>query len=321
MLKLAHHITTTVRSITQATPRIRLFELADPDDWDLPAFKPGAHIDVRLANAMVRSYSLCGDAAEANRYRIAVLREPTGRGGSVFMHDHLREGDILPVSLPRNRFPLAPDAARLTMIAGGIGITPFLPMMHALRRDQRAFALHFCVRSVGEAPFLEHLNRLCPPGSLHLYFSRQAGVSKLDLRHLLRDRTPDEHVYCCGPARLIDAVLNLTQDRDPNTVHVERFGASDRPAHANDGRELIVELYRSGREIRVLPQETILQALRSADVAIDSSCEAGVCTSCKVRYLAGSPVHRDLVLTTEDRRQFMLPCVSGCADSRLVLDL
>jgi ferredoxin-NADP reductase len=321
MLKLAHHITTVVRTIIQAAPRIRQYELADPDDWELPGFTAGAHIDVRLANGMVRTYSLCGDAAESNRYRIAVLREPSGRGGSDFVHDQLREGDLLPVSLPRNHFPLAPDALRHTMIAGGIGITPFLPMINALRRDHRAFALHYCVRTIEEAAFVAQLHRCCPPGSLHLYCSRQPKATKLDLAVLLGGPPDGEHVYCCGPSRLIDAVWSLSRDRDPNTVHIERFGAIDRGMPAGHGRELIVELRRSGREIRVWPQETILQALRNADVPIDSSCEAGVCTSCKVRYLAGAPVHRDLVLTAEDRRQFMLPCVSGCADSRLILDL
>ena len=321
MRKLAHHITTVVRSIIQETPRIRQFELADPDDWELPSFTPGAHIDVRLSNGMVRTYSLCGDPAEANRYRIAVLREANGRGGSNFIHDHLGEGDVLPVSLPRNHFPLVSDVARLTMIAGGIGITPFLPMIDALRGDNRAFVLHYCVQTAGEAAFIERLQRRCPPESLHLYCSRQPQATKLDLAVLLGGPRTGEHVYCCGPARLIDAVSNLTRDRDPTTVHIERFGGTERAVPAANERELIVELRRSGRKIPVRPQETILQALRNADVPIDSSCEAGVCRSCQVRYLAGAPVHRDLVLSPEDRRQFMLPCVSGCADSRLILDL
>jgi ferredoxin-NADP reductase len=321
MLKLAHHITTVVRSIKRLTPRIRLIELADPDNWELPAFTAGAHVDVRLANGMVRSYSLCGDADDVKRYYIAVLREPCGRGGSAFVHDHLLEGDVLPVSLPRNRFFLRSDAERLLIIAGGIGITPFLPMMSALRRDKRSFSLHYSARTTGEAAFLEHLNRSCPPGSVHLYFSRQTDASKMDLPYLLRSKNPGEYVYCCGPARLIDAVLSLTRDRDPEMVHVERFGANVHQVRAHHGRELVLELQRSGREICVLPEETILQALRNANVSIDSSCEAGVCTSCKVRYLGGSPVHRDLVLSAEERRQFMLPCVSGCADSRLILDL
>src|SRR6202034_2300477 len=173
-------------------------------------FTPGAHIDVHLSNGMVRTYSLCGDAAEVNRYRVAVLREPSGRGGSDFIHDQLREGDILPVSLPRNHFPLVPDAARLTMIAGGIGVTPFLPMIDALRRDHRAFTLHYCVRTADEAAFIEQLQRGCPPESLHLYFSRQSEATKLDLAGLLGGPPAGEHLYCCGPARLIDAVSSLT---------------------------------------------------------------------------------------------------------------
>jgi ferredoxin-NADP reductase len=317
-LKLHHHVTTVVRSMHRETERITAYELADPDDWDLPPFTPGAHLDVRLANQLVRTYSLCGDPSERNRYHIAVQREEQGRGGSRELHRQLKIGAILPVSLPRNHFPLATGASRHVMIAGGIGITPFLPMMSELRRRGERYILHYGAKTPDAMAFRDRLAHGASDDPIHLYYSRSADGRRLSLAQILQSIEVGEHVYCCGPSGLVAEVLERTSGRDPDTVHIERFGPGPRIA-AEQG--LTVELQRGARRVEVPPGETILEALRNAGVAIDSSCEAGVCMSCKVRYLAGTPIHRDLVLSAEERRQFMLPCVSGCSSQHLVLDL
>jgi ferredoxin-NADP reductase len=317
VLNLHHHVTTVVRSMHRETERITAYELADPDDWDLPPFTPGAHLDVRLGNQLVRTYSLCGDPAQRNRYHIAVQREEQGRGGSVVLHRELNIGSIVPVSLPRNHFPLASGASRHVMIAGGIGITPFLSMMSELRRRGERFILHYCAKTPETMAFRESLARGADDDAIHLYY-RSAEGRGLSVTQILHSIEVGEHVYCCGPSSLVTEVLERTSGRDPTTVHIERFGAGPRIAAQ---RGLTVELQRSARRVEVPPGETILESLRNAGVAIDSSCEAGVCTSCKVRYLGGTPIHRDLVLSAEQRREFMLPCVSGCSSPHLVLDL
>lgn len=318
MPKLHHHVTTIVRRIERQTDRVIHYELADPDDWDLPPFTPGAHLDVRLANGMVRQYSLCGDPAIRNRYHIAVQAEAQGRGGSLALQAQLAVGSILPVSLPRNHFPLAPDARHHVLIAGGIGITPFLSMLHALNRRGANFELHYCTRTPEETAFRALLAPLVARGVVRLYHDRTAPANPLDLAALLSRPVAAEHVYCCGPAGLIAAVLEATKDRDPDTVHIEQFGGTPRAA---GGPAYTLELARSGGTVQVPSNQTMLEALRGAGVEVPSSCEAGVCAVCKTRWLAGAPVHRDLIMKPAERAEYLMPCVSGCAGGTLVLDL
>ncbi len=162
MFQLNHHVTTVVRRITPETDRVRVYELSDPDDWDLPPFTPGAHIDVHLPNQMVRQYSLTGSPDDRKHYAIAVQLEPRGRGGSASMHRDVNLGDILPVSLPRNNFPLAVNAEHHLFIAGGIGITPFVPMIEALVHAKASFELHYCTREPGMTPFKGRLDAISP---------------------------------------------------------------------------------------------------------------------------------------------------------------
>jgi ferredoxin-NADP reductase len=319
LLKLAHHITTVVRSVRRETDRITVYELADPDGWELPPFTPGAHLDVRLPSGTVRTYSLCGDCVQSDRFWVAIQREDCTRGGSQELHRWLQVGTIVPVSLPRNHFPLAASAPHSVMIAGGIGITPFLSMIASLWRSGGRFTLHYCARTPAEMAFRDFLREAPYRDWVRFYFSRVASSPRLDVAQIVADASEQEPIYCCGPRSLVDEVLERTSGRAPDRVRVERFGAAGRPAIS--GESLTVALERSGRLVQVIAGETILEALRKADVDIDSSCEAGVCTSCKVRYLEGVPIHRDLVLSADQRRQFMLPCVSGCSSSRLVLDL
>ncbi|MFV3077996.1 PDR/VanB family oxidoreductase [Niveispirillum fermenti] len=318
ILKLHHHVTTVVRSMERETDRVIHYELADPDDWELPPFTPGAHIDVRLENGMVRQYSLCGNPAIRNRYHIAVQAEPQGRGGSLALQAQLRVGSVLPVSLPRNHFPLDPDAKHHVLIAGGIGITPFLSMLHTLNRQGANFELHYCARTPEETAFHRYLAPLAARGVVRFHHDRTVPANPLDVTGLLARPVAGEHVYCCGPGGLVAAVLEATKDRDPETVHIEQFGGKHRTA---GGTAYTLELSRSGQIIPVQPDQTMLEALRGAGVEVPSSCEAGVCAVCKTRWLAGAPVHRDLIMKPAERADHLMPCVSGCSGGTLVLDL
>jgi vanillate O-demethylase ferredoxin subunit len=204
------------------------------------------------------------------------------------------------------------------LIAGGIGITPFVPMIAELQRRGERCELHYCARSPQDAAFRRKLMESANADSVHMYYTRTGTPERLGIASVLGRLNPDDHVYCCGPASMVNELLERTRDRDPSTVHVERFGAQGR---RDTGPALILELERSARRVLVEAGETILEALRRAGVECDSSCEAGVCRSCSVRYLGGNPIHRDLVLSADERRKILLPCVSGCASDTLVLDL
>ena len=319
MLRRHHHVTLQVLTVQRETERVNSYELADPDDWPLPPFTAGGHIDVHLDCGLVRPYSLCGDPAAANRYRIAVQREEAGRGGSVALHAQLKPGAMVSVSLPRNHFPISPDARRHVMIAGGIGITPFLAMMDALDATDRSYELHYCARSPADMAARGRMMAATTRAGCDLYFTRGDEPRRLDVRRVMKRAAPGAHIYCCGPASLIAEVLECAPLRPEGSVHVESFGLKRRGVEGD--RAFVVELARSGGSIDVAPGQTIVEALREAGIAIDASCEAGACLVCKTRYLSGIPIHRDLVMKPEERRDYMTPCVSGCSSERLILDL
>ncbi len=326
------YVKLVVKCITQETECIQVFELADEDDWDLPPFTPGAHIDVHLPNGMIRQYSLCGDPIERTAYRLGVLREKAGRGGSACFCDEVAVGSQLNVSLPRNHFPLEPSARRHIFIAGGIGITPFLPMVEQLLRESEdrgsvnpggKFELHMCARSREVTPFHERLAQLADRGLVFFHYDGGEPARGLDVARLLADRVEGGHVYCCGPTSLMDAVATATAHWPAETVHFERFQA---PAGASSGAGVEhagfdVKLARSGRIVRIPPRRPILAVLREHGIEIESACDAGTCGSCRTKYLSGAVIHRDYVLKQNERSEYLMPCVSICASEQLVLDL
>ncbi|MCJ2048433.1 PDR/VanB family oxidoreductase [Methylobacterium sp. J-070] len=312
-------VTVTVVARRMLTARVVELELADPDGWDLPPFDAGAHVSVHLPEGKTRPYSLCGDPVISGRYRLAVLRQDDGRGGSAWIHEVVRVGDTLHVSLPRNNFPLAAEADHHLLIAGGIGLTPFLPMVDVLNRAGRAFHLHACAGSPEHMPYLRRLRELEAAGVATLHFDGGEPSAGLDVGGLLDGRGPDVHVYCCGPSSLMDAVRRATATWPEDRVHFERFQAE--PTVPAGSADATVELARSGLTIAVPAGQSIARALLRHGAEIDVSCEAGTCGSCRTRYLSGRVDHRDVVLSAAERRDYMTPCVSGCAGERLLLDL
>lgn len=299
------------------TEQICLFTLCDPGGAELPVVEAGAHVAVQTPSGAMRHYSLCGDPSDRRCYRLAIQREPNGRGGSRSMVDDVREGDLLPVGLPANGFALSDKARRFVFVAGGIGITPILSMLHALQQEGlRDFQLHYLSRTEAATPFLDLLRQPEFAGRVRCHWSEAAG--RLDLWPLFEKPVAGTHVYCCGPNALMDEVQDMTGHWASGTVHFERFGADTKP-HPQD-QPFQVHLQRSQRDVTVDAQQSILEALRLHDVRVPSSCESGTCGSCKVRYLAGEVEHRDLVLLDEEKADCVMVCVSR-AKGTLVLDL
>ncbi|NUP20326.1 MAG: oxidoreductase [Streptomyces sp.] len=287
--------------------------LRHPLGEQLPAWEPGAHIDVVLGPELERQYSLCGDPADRTAWRIAVLREPDGRGGSAHVHDQVGRGDKVRVRGPRNHFRLEP-AARYRFVAGGIGITPILPMLAAAEAAGAEWTLLYGGRTRRSMAFTEELGRYGD----RVTVAPQEEVGLLDLAPVL-DGVPDGTlVYCCGPGPLLDAV----EERCPaGVLRIERFQAKEQPV-GEDG-EFEVELARSGLTLTVAPGVSVLDTVRSAGVEVLYSCTEGTCGTCETDVLDGTPDHRDSVLTSEEQEsgETMMICVSRCRGKRLVLDL
>ena len=303
---------------TAGAEGVAVLDLRDPAGADLPAWEPGAHVDLRLPGGLVRQYSLCGDPADRSVWRVAVLREPEGRGGSSVVHAGLHEGTDVDVRGPRNHFELVP-APRYLFIAGGIGITPILPMLTAAGRAGADWELHYGGRSRRSMTFLEALedatgNRV----TLH----PQDEVGLLDLERLLGSPRPGTLVYCCGPEPLLQAVERHCAGWPSGSLHLERFAPKDVDEPVLPGA-FEVELAQSGRTLTVPPDRSILSVVEDAGIGVLSSCQEGTCGTCETPVLEGTVDHRDSLLTPEEQaaNDTMFICVSRAACPRLVLDL
>ncbi len=290
--------------------------LASPDGAELPEWSAGAHIDLLLPD-VVRQYSLCGDTRDRSTWRIGVLRDPASRGGSAYIHDQLHEGTTVRVRGPRNHFPLV-HSPRYVFIAGGIGITPLLPMIDAADTVGAHWELHYVGRTRASMGFLAELARY---GDRAIVRPRDE-QDRLDLDDLLGTPRPDTVVYCCGPERLLTAVESACGAWSPGSAHVERFAAkeTDEPA-ATAAFE--VECQRSGVTVTVPPDRSIYQAVEAAGIDVLGSCMEGVCGTCECDVIEGLPDHRDSVLSETEREsgETILICVSRARSERLVLDL
>ncbi|MDX3797488.1 PDR/VanB family oxidoreductase [Streptomyces sp. AK04-3B] len=308
-----HEVELIVERRESAADGVLALTLRHPLGEPLAAWEPGAHVDVVLGPGLERQYSLCGDPADRSAWRIAVLREPAGRGGSAHVHEEVRQGDKIRVRGPRNHFALRP-AARYRFIAGGIGITPVLPMLAAAEAAGAEWRLLYGGRTRESMAFTEELARY----GERVTVAPQDETGLLDLASVLDELPEDALVYCCGPGPLLDAV----EERCPaGALHVERFQAKERPAGTE--AEFEVELRQSGRTVTVAPDVSVLDAVRAAGVEVLFSCTEGTCGTCETDVLEGVPEHRDSVLTAEEREagETMMICVSRCRGRKLVLDL
>jgi len=291
--------------------------LEDAQGAALPVWTAGAHVDLHLGHGLVRQYSLCGDPADKTGYRIAVLREAQSRGGSRYVHDLLRPGQNLAVSMPRNNFELL-DASGYLFIAGGIGITPILAMVGAAQRRGADWELHYGGRVRAGLAFLDELR---PHGDrVHVVSEDREGM--LDLPGLLGAPRPDTLVYSCGPEGMLGAVERSSAAWPADAIRLERFAPKARIESAVE-KAVRVVCGRSGISATAAPGCSILDTLEQAGMTVPHSCREGICGSCETTVLQGIPDHRDDVLSSTERAsgKTMMICVSRAHTDELVLDL
>lgn len=310
------HIKLDIDSKDIAAEGVAVLTLRRPDRAALPAWTAGAHIDVSLPNSLTRQYSLCGDPNHPGSYRIAVWREPEGRGGSEFVHRSLQAGHTVEIKGPRNNFPLLP-ALNYLFIAGGIGITPILPMLSAVEGRRANWTLLYGGRRRASMAFL---NELASYGD-RVTVAPQDEVGLLNIADLLGRPRPDTLVYCCGPEPLLSAVESRCATWPTGSLNVERFKAIELGPQTDQPFEL--ELRRTGTRLTVPAGKTILETIEETGTIVVHSCREGICGTCEIPVIDGIPDHRDSVLspTAKDSNKVIMICVSRSKSKLLVLDL
>ncbi len=300
------------------TSRVCLLTLSAADGSALPSWTPGAHIDLILANDMIRQYSLCGKLGK-DTYQVAVQLEAEGRGGSKYIHEFLQEGAELTISEPRNHFPLVEGNSPCVLFAAGIGITPFLPMIEQCQGHNRNFILHYAVARADDSLLSDEYAAL----KNVILHDKAIKQERLNIALALAAVPPEAHVYVCGPGSFINDVLALAADAGiaGNRLHREFFTAEPID-HSNDG-SFEVEITSTGQIIQVGENDTILNALEDEGLFIPVSCEEGVCGTCVTRLLGGEADHKDVFLTDEEKAHMdqIAVCCSRAKSARLVLDL
>jgi len=299
------------------------FELESIDGETLPHFEPGAHVDVHAPGGFVRQYSLCNSASESGRYMVAILRDPSSRGGSVAMHGKVKLGDVLQISAPRNHFPLHPGSGHSLLFAGGIGVTPVLCMAHELHRQGRPFTLNYCARSKSRMAFYDEISESAWADNVHFYFDDCAGERPFDIESILGSASPDTHLYICGPQGYMDAVLGKARASGwaSDRLHYEYFKAEVVSKDTDAAFE--VKIASTGTVLTIPADKSIATVLGERGFNVSLSCEQGICGTCVTRVLSGVPDHRDSYLLEHEREandQMML-CCSRSKTPQLILDL
>lgn len=298
------------------------FRPASPE-VDFPAFEAGSHIDLHLPNGLVRSYSLCNPATDRQRYVVGVLNDRNSRGGSRYVHQQLRVGMTLPISMPRNNFRLDESAGRSVLVSGGIGVTPVWCMLQRLAAIGKPVEMIYCARTRKEAAFREGIEALAREKGVPLtwHFDDEQGGPP-DLARLLAGKGADSHYYCCGPTPMLDAFEKACESLDCPNAHIERFSAAPVESPV-DTEGFVVQCARSGKTVEVPAGKSILDSLIDAGLNPDHSCKEGVCGACETAVLEGEVEHHDGILTKIEREsnQTMMICVSRCKRGPLVLDI
>jgi tetrachlorobenzoquinone reductase len=309
-------LTLRLRRVTWEAPGVLSLDFSDAEGRELPPFGPGAHVDLHLPNGLIRQYSLCGDPADRTTYRVGVREVENGRVSAIIHHE-LRPGALIPIGVPRNNFPLVPSP-RYLFVAGGIGITPMLPMMREATKTGAQWTLLYCARRASDAPFLEEAQALGGEVVLH---ASESG-NRLDVPARLAQPLLDTILYCCGPERLMSAVEAATRAWPESAVRFEWFTPRSRPADEGSGGFEVV-CAQSGLTLSTPPDKSVLEVLTAAGLEVPRSCEQGICGTCECRVLEGEVDHRDSILSASERaaNEVMMTCVSRAKGPRLVLDI
>ena len=313
-------ITARVALKEPAAEGIVRFELESATGETLPGFDPGAHIDVRLPNGLIRQYSLSGSPGGGRRYEIAVLLEAQGRGGSRCAHDQVKAGMALDIGVPRNAFPLV-AAPHSILCAGGIGITPILAMAEQLERDGASFEMHYCCRSIQRAAFLTRLREAGFSHRVHLHFDDGAAAQAFDASRVLKGADAGSHLYVCGPKGFMDHVIGVARESGfpAARIHFEYFAATT----GDKSSDAAFDVCLAGSDVcvRVEPGQTVVEALAAYGILVPVSCEQGICGTCVMKVLDGIPEHRDTYLTDAERaaNTCFTPCCSRARSATLVI--
>ncbi|SDO25835.1 Ferredoxin-NADP reductase [Microbacterium sp. ru370.1] len=304
-----------VSEIVHETPDIVSIRMRKADGSPLPAWQPGAHVDLQLITRHERQYSLCGDPRDTASYRIAVRREELSRGGSHYIHAFLRAGSTVWVRPPRNLFELG-DASAYLLLAAGIGVTPILAMARHLASIGADWRMIVAARTPDGVAFADEIAALGERASVHVSGER----GRLDLATVVGDIAPGTDVYACGPAAFTDALLTLAPTLPEGSgIHLERF--EPRRREFGPDEPFTATAARSGVTVEVPASRSLRETLEGAGVAVTGSCLRGVCGSCAVPVLDGAVEHRDS-LTVDDDARVMYACVSRAREgSALVLDI
>lgn len=305
-----------VEHVIEESNTVRSYVLVPTDSTMLPASGPGDHVKLRLPNGLVRQYSLCSNSS-GEAYTIGVARAAESRGGSRWIHESLNVGDSIECSPPSSSFPVAEDASLHVMFAGGIGITPFLSMIEHFQSINARFRLYYLARRRTSAAFVKKIETSCADQAM-LYFSDDNQNRLFDVEAEIVALPEGAHVYCCGPAPLMQAVRDAKSTLPETHFHFEAFVS---PADASDESPFVVDLSVSKLRIAVAPGQTILNALRQNNVYAPSSCETGTCGTCVVPYSNGAVQHKDMCLTAQARQSYMAVCVSRASSDSITIAL
>jgi len=314
-------IDTVIDAVEHPADGVASLILRRADGSDFPQWAPGSHIDLYLTDELTRQYSLCSPTDDLSTLRVGVLRTPDSRGGSAWVHDQLRAGGELRISAPRNNFPLV-DSRKYLFLAGGIGITPIIPMLRAAEAQGKEWTLYYGGRSRDTMAFAQQLEDEFGAQKVRIIAEDESG--RLDLQQVLGMPRAHMLVYACGPGGMLGAVEDFCMGWPPGALHTERF-AADTLGVGGNTEPFEVQLALTGTTLRVETNQTILEAAEEVGVRVLSSCRAGLCGTCETRIISGEAEHRDAALSQADKDagDVMMVCVSraaaGC--SKLVLEL
>ena len=312
-------ISVRLTAVTPVAKDTNLYTFKRVEGGPLPAYKPGAHIDLHLPIGLVRQFSLVVPNTDPDIYVVGVKRDAESRGGSRYIIDEMRVGQDIKISAPRNHFPLVESGEPVVLIAGGIGITPIWCMTQELVAQDRPWQLYYSCRTREEMAFLETLKTL-DPACVHLHLDDEADGTFLDLKAIVAIAPENAHLYCCGPKPMLAAFEAAASGWPKGHIHVEYFTAKQEAATIGG---FWVELARSGEEYYIPEGKKVLEVLFEAGVDVDYSCELGICGACETHVISGIPEHHDSVLSEEEQaaNDKVMICCCGCKTERLVLDM
>jgi ferredoxin-NADP reductase len=302
-------ISVKVARIIEEFPGTNRFVLNPTGSEPLPTFAAGAHIAIQLPTGLLRTYSLCAPADNGGSYQIAVALAPDSRGGSKYLHESVKEGDVLTISPPANLFEMSRGRHQV-FIAAGIGITPFFSMIAEAEANGESFELHYCVDDTADYPFKSELSA---QGERVRVYSLD---ESLDVGALLDEvRAEQTHVYACGSPGFVDLIRDEARHWDDENVHYENFSVDQ-----SNAKPFVVTIRETGQEIKVDADTSLLDALRDSHLHVESDCEVGICGTCRVRY-TGAVDHKDTYLTKSEKREWMTSCVSRAKGAELQISL